>query len=116
MTIARLVSLAADGPWADKLPQSLLQAHRGPAPFYRQMDIFTRLSSQLEASLRDNPVVSALLARWTKPGLPDCWIVAGAIVQSYWNKTHGYSPLQGIGDADIKHLSDICGRNRHSAR
>ena len=59
------------------------------------------LPRKLELSLRNNPVVSELLSGWTKLNLPDCWLVAGTIVQSYWNSAHDYSPLHGITDVDI---------------
>ena len=55
----------------------------------------------LEQSLRDNPAISELLGSWTRLDLPDCWVVAGAVVQSYWNQAHDYSPLHGISDVDI---------------
>lgn len=63
--------------------------------------MITELPHELEESLRDNPVVSALLDGWNQLNLPDCWLVAGAVVQSYWNSAHGYFPLHGVSDADI---------------
>ena len=59
------------------------------------------LPNELEEALRDNPVVSTLLDGWTRLDLPNCWLVAGAVVQTYWNSVHGYSPLHGVSDADI---------------
>jgi hypothetical protein len=63
--------------------------------------MIARLPNKLEESLRGNPVVSTLLSDWTDLRLPNCWIVAGAVVQSYWNKAHGFSPLHGVSDVDI---------------
>lgn len=59
------------------------------------------LPRQLAESLQDNPVVSTLLDSWPKLNLPNCWLVAGAVVQSYWNTAHGYSHLYGVKDVDI---------------
>ena len=59
------------------------------------------LPHNLERSLRNNPVVSELLDKWTKVEVPNCWIVAGTVVQSYWNAAHGFSPHHGISDVDI---------------
>jgi hypothetical protein len=55
----------------------------------------------LEQSLRNNPAITELLNNWTRLNLPNCWVVAGAVVQSYWNQAHAYSPLHGICDVDI---------------
>ena len=59
------------------------------------------LPHELELSRRSNPVVSALLDGWAALNLPNCWVVAGSVVQSYWNSVPGYSPLHGISDVDI---------------
>lgn len=63
--------------------------------------MIAQLPNKLEESLRDNAVISTLLNDWTEIGLANCWIVAGAVVQSYWNKVHGFSPLHGVSDVDI---------------
>ena len=41
------------------------------------------------------------MGNWDELGLPDCWIVAGAIVQSYWNTVHTLPLLHGIDDVDL---------------
>lgn len=64
-------------------------------------DVIAPIPSSLEQSLRDNPVISELFNNWTRLDLPNCWIVAGAIVQSYWNSAHGFSPLHGVCDVDV---------------
>ena len=65
-----------------------------------------RLPDKLEQPLRANPVVTRLFAGWAKLALPECWLVAGAVVQSYWNWAHGYPPLHGIGDIDIVYFDE----------
>ncbi len=67
----------------------------------RRTSTIERLPDKLEQSLRANPVISELLGGWARLALPECWLVAGAVVQSYWNWVHGYPPLHGIGDVDI---------------
>ena len=59
------------------------------------------LPTRLGQSVRNNPVISELLCNWEEIDLRNCWIVAGTIVQSYWNSAHGFSPLHGVSDIDI---------------
>jgi hypothetical protein len=68
------------------------------------LDVIKQLPHELEKALRDNPVASTLLDNWEKLNLPNCWLVAGAVVQSYWNSAHGYSPIHGVSDADIAYF------------
>lgn len=56
---------------------------------------------ELESCLRDNPVVSRVFDSWTELALPNCWMVAGAVFQSFWNRAYGFSPLHGISDIDL---------------
>ena len=58
-------------------------------------------SPDLEAILRTNPWLATLLDRFDAIGLPDCWIVAGAVVQTVWNHRFGLPPTTGIVDIDI---------------
>ena len=58
-------------------------------------------SADLEPILRTNPWVAALLDRFDTIALPDCWIVAGALVQTVWNHRFGMPPTTGIADIDI---------------
>lgn len=59
------------------------------------------IPTELEPALWKNPAISMLLDGWTRVNLPDCWLAAGAVVQSYWNTVHGYPPLHGVSDVDI---------------
>lgn len=74
----------------------------------------------LEASLRESPVVSRVFDGWPELALPNCWMVAGAIVQTYWNSAHGFSPLHGISDIDLIYFDpdDLTeeSENEHSMR
>ena len=63
--------------------------------------VFVPLPPKLESSLRDNPVVSSVFDSWAELALPNCWMVAGAVFQSFWNSVHGYSPLHGLSDIDL---------------
>ncbi|MBC7636601.1 MAG: nucleotidyltransferase family protein, partial [Acetobacteraceae bacterium] len=58
-------------------------------------------SADLDTILRGNPWVAALLDRFDSIRLPDCWIVAGALVQTVWNHRFGMPPTTGIADIDI---------------
>ena len=55
----------------------------------------------LHAILGGNPWIVDLLDRFDAIGLPDAWIVAGAVVQTVWNDRFGLPPTHGIGDIDI---------------
>lgn len=82
--------------------------------------MLTPLPQQLDDALRDSPVVSHLIANWAKLGLPDCWLVAGAVVQTYRNAALGLPPLHGLSDVDIIYfdpddLSEAA-ESRHAAR
>lgn len=61
--------------------------------------------SQSEAALRPilaaSPLLAPLLRGWDRIGLPDAWLVAGAIAQTVWNHAFGFSPAHGIADIDI---------------
>ena len=60
-----------------------------------------KLPDDIKSALRANTVVSEVLERWDEVALPDAWLVAGAVVQSYWNAAHDFDPMHGIGDIDI---------------
>ena len=68
---------------------------------YTESNMFVPLPPKLESSLRDNPIVSRVFDGWTGLALPNCWMVAGAVFQSFWNREHGFSPLHGISDIDL---------------
>ncbi len=48
-----------------------------------------------------SPLVTAVFDRWDQLELPDCWLVAGAVVQTYWNHAFGYPATHGIDDVDL---------------
>jgi len=73
---------------------------------HERTDVIETLPDKLAQPLRANPVVSGLFADWARLALPGCWLVAGAVVQSYWNWVHGYPPLHGIGDIDIIYFDE----------
>lgn len=56
---------------------------------------------QLEDSLLSNPYLALILDRFDEIGLPDCWLAAGAIAQTVWNRLHDRAPAAGIKDIDI---------------
>lgn len=56
---------------------------------------------QLQAIIRESPLLSPLLRRWNEIALPDAWLVAGAIAQTVWNHAYGFSLDHGINDIDI---------------
>jgi len=51
--------------------------------------------------LRRSPVLSPVIDRWPHVGLPDAWLVAGAVAQTVWNDGFGLAPAHGIVDVDI---------------
>ena len=63
--------------------------------------MFSLPPQSLRDALLANPVISGLLGRWDALALPNCWLVAGVVVQSYWNAAHKLPPLHGISDIDL---------------
>jgi hypothetical protein len=55
----------------------------------------------LEASLRRNNALWQIIRSFDEIGLPDCWLVAGAVAQTIWNIALGRPAHAGIKDADI---------------
>jgi hypothetical protein len=55
----------------------------------------------IESILRRSPIAGPILDRWGEIGLPDCWLVAGAVTQTVWNHAHGFPLEFGILDVDI---------------
>lgn len=62
---------------------------------------YVPLPPMLELSLRESPIVSRVIDDWSEIALPDCWIVAGAVFQSFWNREFGLSAVHGINDVDL---------------
>ncbi len=48
-----------------------------------------------------NPVVAALIDRLPALAIPDCWLTAGAVMQTVWNALDGRPPTAGIKDYDV---------------
>jgi hypothetical protein len=48
-----------------------------------------------------SPILSPILDRWSAVSLPDCWLVAGALAQTFWNNAFGLPLAHGIADVDI---------------
>jgi uncharacterized protein len=53
------------------------------------------------AAALTNPVNRVILSRLPKLGVPDCWLVSGALFQTVWNVRTGRDPAYGIKDYDI---------------
>lgn len=63
--------------------------------------MYVPLPENLESALRANPIVSRTFDEWEDIALPNCWMVAGAVFQSFWNQEYGFPPLHGIADIDL---------------
>ncbi|KAB0680816.1 nucleotidyltransferase family protein [Aureimonas leprariae] len=57
--------------------------------------------SEFLAAVRDNRRNRELLVRLRRLGLDDCFLVAGCLFQSFWNRLSGLPPEHGIRDYDI---------------
>ena len=57
--------------------------------------------SDLVSAAIANPINRAILTRLPMLGLPDAWLVAGSVYQSYWNALTGRPPTEGIKDYDL---------------
>lgn len=55
----------------------------------------------LEAAVRCNPNVVAIMSWARELGLPSWYLGAGAIAQTVWNELHGFDPTHGIKDYDL---------------
>ena len=55
----------------------------------------------LRSIISESPLLSPILHDWEKIALPDCWLVAGAIAQTVWNRSFGLPATHGIADIDI---------------
>jgi uncharacterized protein len=74
----------------------------------------------LEQAVLASPLLSPVLERWDRVGLPDSWLVAGAVAQTFWNSAHNLSATQGIRDVDITYFDGVDlseeSEARHEAR
>jgi uncharacterized protein len=53
------------------------------------------------ADVRENPINAALIDRLPTLGLDDCWLVAGCLFQTVWNRRAGRPPTENIRDYDV---------------
>lgn len=78
------------------------------------------LPNEVISAIQTNPVLSEVLGCWDEVALPDSFLVAGAIVQSYWNAVHELPPLHGVSDIDLiyfdPHDLTEASETRHAAR
>jgi uncharacterized protein len=51
--------------------------------------------------LLSNPINRIILERWDALALPACWLVAGCLFQTVWNKQSGQPPQANIKDYDL---------------
>ncbi|HLN47944.1 MAG TPA: nucleotidyltransferase family protein [Steroidobacteraceae bacterium] len=58
------------------------------------------------ADVRANPISAALLERLPPLGLADCWLVAGCLFQTVWNRCCGQPPTTNIRDYDVFYFDD----------
>ena len=61
----------------------------------------------LEAALASNEWIANLCAHWHVLGLPQCWLVAGCIAQTYWNHKHGFTATYGLDDLDLVYFDAV---------
>jgi hypothetical protein len=62
------------------------------------------MSMDRDAFIRDvlrNPINRAIVGRLPSLGLPDCWLVSGALFQTIWNLRAGQPPENAIRDYDV---------------
>ena len=55
----------------------------------------------VERVIKSSPLLGPVIDRWGDVRLANCWLVAGAVVQTVWNAKLGCSPNHGIRDIDI---------------
>lgn len=76
--------------------------------------------SEVMSAVSDSPLIRPLLENWRLIDLPDCWLVAGALAQTVWNRRFAMDPAHGIADIDIVYFdaNDLSERAeaRHAAR
>lgn len=75
---------------------------------------------RLAAIVADSALLAEVLGRWSEVGLPDGWLVAGAVAQTVWNRRFGLGDGHGLDDIDLIYfdagdLSEEAER-RHAAR
>ena len=63
--------------------------------------------SELEPTVLASPILAPIIDLWDVLALPDCWVAAGAVAQTIWNRKFGLSPTHGIVDVDIIYFDPI---------
>jgi uncharacterized protein len=80
----------------------------------------SRPQGSIEQAVLASPLLHTVLERWDRIALPDCWLVAGAVAQTVWNKAHDFPATHGIKDVDITYFdcSDLSEKSElaHAAR
>ena len=56
---------------------------------------------QLATILQKSPLLAPVLQNWERIQLQDCWLVAGSIAQTVWNRRFGLPHGFGISDVDL---------------
>lgn len=59
---------------------------------------------RVEEAVLASPILRPVLERWDQIGLPDAWLIAGAVAQTFWNAAQGFPPGHGIKDVDIAYF------------
>jgi uncharacterized protein len=57
--------------------------------------------ARLQRSILASPLLASIVSQWDAIGLPDCWLVAGALAQTVWNDIFGFEPGHGMKDVDL---------------
>lgn len=78
------------------------------------------LARELASVIGSSPFLAEIIGRWPEIGLPDAWLVAGAVAQTVWNRRFGLPATHGIADIDLvyfdtRNLSEE-GEADHAAR
>jgi hypothetical protein len=80
----------------------------------------TEVPAELRSTVLASPLLGPIIDEWDKMALPDCWLVAGAIAQTVWNRKFDLSSAYGISDIDIVYfdLNDLSegAEAQHAAR
>ncbi|MFB9948916.1 nucleotidyltransferase family protein [Rhizobium puerariae] len=58
-------------------------------------------TKEFEVVVLSNPLVHAVWGEWDRLDLPECWLVAGCLAQTAWNKRFGFPPEYAISDLDL---------------
>lgn len=55
----------------------------------------------IRSTVLASPLLRPIIDGWDNVALSDCWLVAGAIAQTVWNRTFDLPSTHGISDIDI---------------